>query len=1241
MNNAFPVFNLISWDWTLRGIAEEIQNVLFISWGLGIVLGLLIYKLPAKFLRHVLAAASILATSMVLLHLFAVPVVMQVPEYTSKIMLVSVGTSLILDMLVIAAMAPVITRFGGTDASNHGSGDDGGNQDSRAMEGRIIVGIITGSVVGLLIIPLVNFSITWKVVGTAIATVLAMVITWKSSMISSTTWLVESKKPERKRVARKNRARRPAIARHVFLIIGLLLLMMVGSVLVSISVGSVNTALGDYETVHAAFLYPLFTCIASLAIFWIARKYHKGQPVRGKSLMLGLVMALLAGAITATLRIMGSATGITLVLEEYSLKTIPPWLFTGLAGTIIMAFTLREVLLKTAMLNPKYVSCGMFICITVLFMIPGLIFSPDLARLFFSKVYGVYIDGAILLFSITAIIMLFLAKTQRKIERIEKKGKPTRRILSSGKTSSRKATAAILLVAVIISVVPISLSLPTYLDLPNRRPYSEYTPEWSAVFEPPQTNLTGPGIMPPPGWSVAEYKALNAYKEWVYFWMNNQRADGSYGGGFEDDVELIKTFPVLTFITGDQAINESVSKLAEGVWRSGMIQDGFTNRNPYFSDVEHMAEPVSYTTPMMLLLHPNDAKWLQRAYETAVHFGMDWTMVNEVGHRHVRGHYFNAYDFDRRPGRDTENAENGRAIKQAIITAWHDHSPELIRWLHEWATAMAHHANQTSDNPSNPLYGKPVGFIPSEIDPITDEAGYYTGNWYQAFYKRLGHVSYGWTKGFNGVRQQVDSVLAIGALTGDAFILDMIGKMFQYLLENQTVNGVPANEPDLDDDDELQFDVNGTVLWEDAAEMRMPNSALIWQKVTGNTSLNALLHEWGKAMVLGMRDSLGEPWSFGNITTDNFDRATARYEGDDPEAMGPAGYLAWWYGNRTNKTLAVHSLEGVAEDLRQQWPDVTWNAVREKDDREIIGYTDHRAQRVEPNGEMLSWFATGGIGSCEARYPYMPVSYENSDYNITPLVVDENATHLHVLFYNFNDINREITLNFWQLNNGNYTLAGGIDGDLDDTADSIDQTETFTVGGRNTKVNITLPPRAVYSLTVTPDGVTMVPDVTPEHEPAIFKDLYNSTRVRVNGRLFDSHDSPMDTRAWAFLNRTGGTVLVYFKAKRFKDVKLVNVKLSGVDIISAEEIDMYDLSGAPVSVKAGEARRVRVDYSLRGIKFTIDPGSIPVDVEDIAVQVSRPFLAPVSLIPIATLIGLVFVEFLLIFRRWRENSGGR
>ena len=84
---------------------------------------------------------------------------------------------------------------------------------------------------------------------------------------------------------------------------------------------------------------------------------------------------------------------------------------------------------------------------------------------------------------------------------------------------------------------------------------------------------------------------------------NKQQADGSIGGGWGDDVEIVSFFGIMGFISqgASPAAIDMAIKLIDGMWTySGVDQEAGFFRG--LADAEHPAEWTGDTLPLMLTL---------------------------------------------------------------------------------------------------------------------------------------------------------------------------------------------------------------------------------------------------------------------------------------------------------------------------------------------------------------------------------------------------------------------------------------------------------------------------------------------------------------------------------------------------------------------------------------------------------------------------------------------------------------
>ena len=107
-----------------------------------------------------------------------------------------------------------------------------------------------------------------------------------------------------------------------------------------------------------------------------------------------------------------------------------------------------------------------------------------------------------------------------------------------------------------------------------------------------------------PEWAVAQREAWGLLLDMCEWWAaNKQHKDGSIGGGWGDDVELVALFGLMGFIS-DGASPSSIDlsrKLIEGLWQFGGIdRDAGFYRG--LLDAEHSAEWTGDTLPLMLTI---------------------------------------------------------------------------------------------------------------------------------------------------------------------------------------------------------------------------------------------------------------------------------------------------------------------------------------------------------------------------------------------------------------------------------------------------------------------------------------------------------------------------------------------------------------------------------------------------------------------------------------------------------------
>lgn len=106
-----------------------------------------------------------------------------------------------------------------------------------------------------------------------------------------------------------------------------------------------------------------------------------------------------------------------------------------------------------------------------------------------------------------------------------------------------------------------------------------------------------------PPWARHLQEGLARSHAVLNWWFTARQArDGSLGGGWGDDVELLRSWGMPACITtaGETAI-AGIQRLADGVWTNELKELDEDLDEGQFGDIEHGAEPAADTQPLMLL----------------------------------------------------------------------------------------------------------------------------------------------------------------------------------------------------------------------------------------------------------------------------------------------------------------------------------------------------------------------------------------------------------------------------------------------------------------------------------------------------------------------------------------------------------------------------------------------------------------------------------------------------------------
>lgn len=241
-----------------------------------------------------------------------------------------------------------------------------------------------------------------------------------------------------------------------------------------------------------------------------------------------------------------------------------------------------------------------------------------------------------------------------------------------------------------------------------------------------------------PRWAALQRECIKRIEKEIKWWVTQRQIDnGEMGGKYGDDVEILRWWLPAIFGADDSTGKFGYRRLADGVWASDALQDGFARR---IDDVEHSAELFRDTHPSMLMMQYGDPEYVERCLQSMQHFRDVWTGVTPLGHLHFRSYYLSATEVLPNSPFGIDAALNARAILPGLWAAWYNHNPQLVDLFSRYAKAWIADAAR-SDN------GKPAGLMPSAVAFKNDRIGGESDQWWDAhltydYYQwdHIGHV---------------------------------------------------------------------------------------------------------------------------------------------------------------------------------------------------------------------------------------------------------------------------------------------------------------------------------------------------------------------------------------------------------------------------------------------------------------------------------------------------------------------
>ena len=282
-----------------------------------------------------------------------------------------------------------------------------------------------------------------------------------------------------------------------------------------------------------------------------------------------------------------------------------------------------------------------------------------------------------------------------------------------------------------------------------------------------------------PEWAVRQRELLKSVLDVARFWIaERQTPEGELGGGWNDDVEVLRRWGAVALALDVPWLNAAIAKMADGVWNNNpdLQKYGYPAD---LGDVEHNAEDVSDTQPLALALNYGEPRFVERCLLAVSRLGSHWTAMSPRGFRRFKSYNYGAERIDPDPKAAYDVPLNGRAAKPGLWALWYSGHPEIMRLFGEWGLGWVEATARTDG-------GKPAGVIPAGVRVADDS---FPPKWYATpGYSAIGTARYS--------ELLYEHLLAMWLFSGNEEFLETMHGTIRFVIEQHRAGGDgPAGSP--------------------------------------------------------------------------------------------------------------------------------------------------------------------------------------------------------------------------------------------------------------------------------------------------------------------------------------------------------------------------------------------------------------------------------------------------------------